>query len=360
MSKILLLFLSVSLWANIGNIMAIKGSAEVKRESKMLKATNGMFLVQGDEIVTKKHTRVQVMLDDSTVVTIGANSNFSFEEFSMDGKNSKINMKAKRGFFRSVTGKIGKLAPERFKIKTVSATIGIRGTDFSGDIAPEAETIKCYSGAIFVDFEGATQEVGAGMMLELSPGKVEVKQIKTETKKSAKSTASKKSTKSKKESKSSSTKTSSTKSNTQKSTQSPEPQKVKTTEAPSSSFSAPVLEEIVELEVESIEIPTQDLAEVTQNAVNDIIVEELIEEVPTEGPIIVDPVVEIPVEQPIVELPVEQPIEQPIVELPIEEPIVELPVEEPIVELPVEEPVVVVPPSLDSPVVGELDRPTPY
>ncbi len=183
MIKIFLaLLISLSAWAGIGNIMALKGQATIERASKSIQATSGAELLEGDTILTKAKTRLQVMLADGTVVTIGPNSSFSFDEFTFDGtKNSKLSMRAERGFFRSVTGKLGKIAPERFKVKTASATIGIRGTDFSGEIFQGKEIIKCYSGAIFVDFNGEFNEVDAGDMLELSPQGVELKHSFSQT-----------------------------------------------------------------------------------------------------------------------------------------------------------------------------------
>lgn len=205
MNKLLLiLFLCVTSWANIGNIMAVKGDAKVMRIEEMLKVTNGMELIKGDAIVTKSRTRVQVILKDETVLTIGPNSYFTFEDFIFDGSaDSKVEMKAKRGFFRSVTGKIGKVAPERFKVKTASATIGIRGTDFSGNIAPEVEVIKCYSGAITVEFDGGSKDIEAGMMLQLTH-KVEAKDEKksSDKKSSEKKSSQKKSDKKSEEKKS--------------------------------------------------------------------------------------------------------------------------------------------------------------
>lgn len=179
MGKLLLILLiSVSAWANIGTIMTIKGKAELNRSSKVLKAANGMKLLKGDELVTRSRSRVQVMLNDDTIVTVGANSSFKFENFNYDGtEKSEVSMRAKRGFFRSVTGKIGKVAPERFKVKTASATIGIRGTDFSGDIGINREFIKCYSGTIFVEYEGGLEDIEAGMMIELRDGTVHIKEI---------------------------------------------------------------------------------------------------------------------------------------------------------------------------------------
>ena len=182
MKIFLLLLLKLSLFASIGNVMAIKGSADIKHGSVTIKAKNGMAIEEGDSIKTSKKSRVQVMLQDETVVTIGASSLFKFEEYLYDGsKKSQLTMRANRGFFRSVTGKIGKLAPERFKVKTASATIGIRGTDFSGEILGDREVFKCYSGAITIEFDGGSQDIDAGMMAEIIKDIDDVKKEKSES-----------------------------------------------------------------------------------------------------------------------------------------------------------------------------------
>ena len=179
MKIFLLLLLKLSLLASIGNIMAIKGSANIERGSQKIEATNGMELEKGDSILTMKKSRVQVMLKDETVVTIGASSSFSFLEYFYDeSQKSKLTMQANRGFFRSVTGRIGKLAPERFKVKTASATIGIRGTDFSGNISANREVFKCYEGMIYVEFKGGSRDVSAGMMAEIFKGKLGVRRYR--------------------------------------------------------------------------------------------------------------------------------------------------------------------------------------
>jgi len=170
------LTLTAFLWSNIGNIGALKGTATVTRSSSTLNVKNGMLLKIKDKIITAAKSRVQVILKDNTVVTIGPNSTFVFDAYKLGGKDdSEVKMHIDRGFFRSVTGKIGKLAPERFKVKTASATIGIRGTDFSALISEGKETITCYKGRIIVSIGGTFHNVDAGMILELFDGKVEIK-----------------------------------------------------------------------------------------------------------------------------------------------------------------------------------------
>ncbi|MEA3434615.1 MAG: FecR family protein [Campylobacterota bacterium] len=170
------LTLTAFLWSNIGNVGAFKGTATISRSSSTLNVKNGMVLKLKDKIITADKSRVQVILKDNTVVTIGPNSIFIFDAYKFGGKDdSEVKMHIDRGFFRSVTGKIGKLAPERFKVKTASATIGIRGTDFSALISEGKETITCYKGGLNVSMGDTSHKVDAGMMLELSNGKAEIK-----------------------------------------------------------------------------------------------------------------------------------------------------------------------------------------
>ena len=171
MLKILLfLFVTTYSFANIGNIMALKGSAKVHKKSNAIStAKSGMIIEEGDTIITQNKTRVQVILKDDTIITIGSHSSFKFDTYFFDGsKKSILSMRMNRGFFRSVTGKIGKIAPERFKVKTSSATIGIRGTDFSVRLQNAIERFKCYSGGIRITFGNTYKDIGAGESFELN------------------------------------------------------------------------------------------------------------------------------------------------------------------------------------------------
>lgn len=178
--KFILVWISLvlSVWGSIGDVAALRGEATLERQKVVSPLKAGMELLEGDVITTQERTRVQVILKDETVVTIGANATFAFDRFVFKGsENPEVSLHAKRGFFRTLTGEIAKKAPERFEVKTVSATIGIRGTDFSGEIFADKEIIRCFSGAIFVDFEGKIHEVDAGMLIELSFENVHIEEM---------------------------------------------------------------------------------------------------------------------------------------------------------------------------------------
>jgi hypothetical protein len=178
---VLLLIVSVMLFAEIGNIGAFSGSVMLERNGSRLHVTPGMVLEKGDVILTEKASKVQLIMKDNTIITLGQNSDFIINDFLLsDTKKSTIDMKLNRGFFRTLSGKIGKIAPERFKLHTRSATIGIRGTDFAAFVSKEVERIGCFSGAIEVVAKDARFVFEFGKMVELIHGKWHMRDLDIE------------------------------------------------------------------------------------------------------------------------------------------------------------------------------------
>jgi hypothetical protein len=156
------------LHAQIGVIGAIQGEAHLIRDGKNLEAKIAMVLQEKDHITTASRSKVQLMMQDESIITIGPDSEFILEQYSYDdSKQSRLDMRLKQGFFRTITGKIGKVAPQRFKLHTRSATIGIRGTDFGAFSDDEYERIGCFSGAIEVSATQGVYNLKSKMMIAL-------------------------------------------------------------------------------------------------------------------------------------------------------------------------------------------------
>lgn len=164
--RIFLLLLTVisSLFAGIGQITTLKGTAELTRLQETLTAEKGMQIELKDLLETETSSKAQVILNDDTVITIGPSSAYHFNKYQ-EGSDADIEMQLDHGFFKAVTGKIGKIAPERFKIKTKAATIGIRGTQFMAYVDDQEERIGCIQGTIIVWTDEGEFIVKAGEML---------------------------------------------------------------------------------------------------------------------------------------------------------------------------------------------------
>ncbi len=166
------LSLSTVLYASIGKIVAVKGEVTVTRDAQVLKAVTGFELEEKDTLISKAKAKAQIIFNDKTVITIGKNSEFSIREYLFDGGTPKASFGITKGAFRAITGKIGKVAPDRFKLQTKTATIGIRGTQILGQINGD-DKIACTQGAIRVTSldTGDSVDVPAGQITTVAPGK---------------------------------------------------------------------------------------------------------------------------------------------------------------------------------------------
>ncbi|MEA1917463.1 MAG: FecR domain-containing protein [Campylobacterota bacterium] len=175
MNYFLLLIITASLYGSIGKIVKYDGDVSVIRGSKILDGKLGLKLEKKDSINTFQSSKVQIFFNDGTIVNMGEDAQFIVAEYMYDiNRVSKTDFKFFKGGFRVVTGKIGKIAPKRFKLKTKNATIGIRGTIIVGN----QRQIACTKGAIDVSSSGKTVVVPAGMITTTRKNRSPTKPIK--------------------------------------------------------------------------------------------------------------------------------------------------------------------------------------
>jgi len=149
MKFLIFLLLPIVLFANIGKILALQGTVNIVRNGMPIVAFNGIDLEEKDVIKSGPKAQAQIVLTDKTTITIGKNSTFKIEEYFYDKtEQSKLSMKFDNGIFQTVTGKIGKINKNRFKLKTKSTSISIRGTTIVMLLTPTGETIGVLHGEI--------------------------------------------------------------------------------------------------------------------------------------------------------------------------------------------------------------------
>ena len=151
MKIIVLLMMSfLFLFANIGKVSALKGDANIQRGKDNIVVKIGSILEKNDTISTKENAKVQIIFEDNTIITLGKNSALNINDYVYDTKtpkNSKTDFNFFKGAFKTISGNIGKINREKFKLKTKSATMGIRGTIILGN----QRVIACTSGQIVVE-----------------------------------------------------------------------------------------------------------------------------------------------------------------------------------------------------------------
>ena len=183
-TKIILFVLSLSLTLiakDVATITGVNGKAFIERDGAKIAVIIGTTLQEKDSVITNDKAKVQIIFTDETIVTIGKNSNFSISEYLFeDDQEPVVKFAMLKGAMRTITGKIGKIAPDKFTVTAKTATIGIRGTNFSVIVGDNDNTeVYCTYGAISVTVNGNENIVNQGFFIILLPdGKVETKEFK--------------------------------------------------------------------------------------------------------------------------------------------------------------------------------------
>jgi len=119
--------------AAIGTVTEQTGPTEIQREKASIPSEVNSGVEMNDAVVTAK-ARVGITFEDQTKVEITEQSKLVIDDFVYDPKNSdasKLGLKVAIGTARYASGQIAKENPQSVKIETPTATIGVRGTDFS-------------------------------------------------------------------------------------------------------------------------------------------------------------------------------------------------------------------------------------
>ena len=137
MHKWLLIFLVVfcnSAYSQIGRISELRGNGEVLRESEedSLRAEAELGILSYDDVRTG-NGRIGIEFLDSSVIRLTEHSKIVIDEYiyDPDPSQSRIALQMASGTARFITGALGRINKDRISIETPSASIFIRGTDFT-------------------------------------------------------------------------------------------------------------------------------------------------------------------------------------------------------------------------------------
>jgi hypothetical protein len=117
----------------IGVVRTASGAATVTRGEKTLPAVPGLKLLVGDALGTGRDGSLGIILLDDSSLSIGPESRLVLRSFLFSPSEGTFDLVARipRGTMAYLSGLIGKLAPEKARFETPTATIGIRGTRFA-------------------------------------------------------------------------------------------------------------------------------------------------------------------------------------------------------------------------------------
>jgi len=117
--------------ANIGNITELNGAGRIIRNDTFQAALD--FNIESYDNVQTSNGRLGITFLDDSQVRLTEHSELIIDEFiyDPDPSKSKMALQFASGTARFITGKLATIDKENILIQTPSATIGIRGTDFT-------------------------------------------------------------------------------------------------------------------------------------------------------------------------------------------------------------------------------------
>lgn len=129
-----------------GTFKQVQGEVHLGKEASRSTPQPGDAVRAGERISTGKTGAASMVLKDGTVLTLGPNASADLSQFQFDSTTQEGNLLVEllQGSVRVVTGLLGKINPDRFKIKTPTAVVGVRGTDFIVEAVPTPEPIHSY------------------------------------------------------------------------------------------------------------------------------------------------------------------------------------------------------------------------
>jgi hypothetical protein len=162
-----LLSISLTSFGGVGKVTEQTGPTEIIRNKKSIPSAVNTGIEMNDTISTAK-SKAQLTFDDATTVKITEQSRLIIDDFVYDPAKGtgKLAMKVALGTARYASGQIAKSNPQSVSIQTPTATIAVRGTDFSMTVdelgrsmvmlLPSCDEKACVTGAISVTNDSGT------------------------------------------------------------------------------------------------------------------------------------------------------------------------------------------------------------
>ncbi len=150
--------------AKMGEVVAVVGQPTAQGPTGNRKLTAGSEVFEDDSVHVSTGN-AQIMLDDGTRLVVGPDSTLLLDQFVMRSgasKAEKVSISALRGTYRFITGRSAKSA---YKIRTLQATIGIRGTGFDYWVKKKTGAVVLNGAVVLAGLQGGSVNLKAGCQM---------------------------------------------------------------------------------------------------------------------------------------------------------------------------------------------------
>ena len=118
--------------ADIGQVKVAKGQVEVERNGQTMPAKVGMRLETADVVRTGADGAIGITMADNSLLSTGPNSILSLDRFDYDPttNHGRFDTALQKGSLSVISGRMAKQSPDAMTVRTPSAILGVRGTEF--------------------------------------------------------------------------------------------------------------------------------------------------------------------------------------------------------------------------------------
>jgi hypothetical protein len=138
----------------VGRLTQVEGRVDILRGGQLpatpVKVDDGVQT--GDVLRTKSLSKAQITFIDNSTLTISPESRVSIEAYMFDSAQNKRNavIQLFQGLAHVVVSKVYQSAEPDFAVKTQTAIMGVRGTDFGVRLHPNSSEILNFEGRLQV------------------------------------------------------------------------------------------------------------------------------------------------------------------------------------------------------------------
>jgi len=131
--SVLLILISPAYANTVGDVIDQRGNTNIERGTNAFEGIDKGFGVESMDTIRTKAGRTSIEFIDETRVDVTEHSKLVIDSFVYDANTGtgSLSLKASFGTVRYASGQIAKNSRQNVKIKTPTAVIGVRGTDFS-------------------------------------------------------------------------------------------------------------------------------------------------------------------------------------------------------------------------------------
>src|SRR5258706_9658847 len=120
--------------ADVGRVVLAAGETSALRQGQVVRLAFGALVQDQDVLRTGAASNLQVRFEDDSYVSLRESSELRVDQFRFaggGGGEEGVVFSLLKGGLRAVTGLIGRVNHNDYKMVTPTATIGIRGTDYA-------------------------------------------------------------------------------------------------------------------------------------------------------------------------------------------------------------------------------------